>query len=88
MLGFLTVTYWENVKLTVLLDMEKDGSWTEFTEILGSLGLKTVKKTIRITITTKIKKIVATIHEAKFVRPDGGLCGLLIFGWIKNSLFS
>lgn len=71
------------MKLTVLLEMENDGSWMEVTEILGSLGLKTVKKTMRITITTKIKKIVATIHEAKFVRPepDGRLFvfGLLIF---------
>lgn len=27
---------------------------------------------------TKMRKTVATMHEAKFVRPDGGLCGLLI----------
>lgn len=38
-----------------------------------------MKKTIRIMITRKIKKIVATMHEARFVRPEGGLCGLLIF---------
>ena len=33
---------------------------------------------MKMMIITKMRKTVATMHEAKFVRPDGGLCGLLI----------
>lgn len=56
------------------LERENEGSWMELTEILGSLGLNRVKKRMRITIATNIKKIVATMQDARFVRPDGGLC--------------
>lgn len=79
LLGFKTATYWEKVKLTELFDREKEGRWMALTVILGSLGLKTVKKTMRTIMTMKIKKIVATIHDARFVLPDGGgLCLLLL----------
>ncbi|CAI9772648.1 unnamed protein product [Fraxinus pennsylvanica] len=71
------VTYSENVKVTVPLEIEKEGSWTAFTEILGSLGLKREKNTIRTTMAMNIRKIIATMHEAKFVRPLGGLRGFV-----------
>lgn len=52
--------------------MEKDGSWTAVTAIAGVLGLNKVKKMMRMMIVMKIKKMVATMHEARFVLPDGG----------------
>lgn len=52
--------------------MEKEGSCTEVTDILGSLGRNTVKKTMRATMTTKTRNTVATMQEARFVRPEGG----------------
>lgn len=52
--------------------MENDGSWTAVTVIMGFFGLNNVKKIIRIMIVMKSKKMVATMHEARFVRPDGG----------------
>lgn len=55
-----------------MLAIVKDGSWTAVTATVGFLGLNKVKKMMRMMIVTKIKKMVATMHEARFVRPVGG----------------
>lgn len=58
--------------MVLLLVMENDGSWTAVIVMVGVLGLSNVKKIMRIMITMKIMKMVATMQEARFVRPDGG----------------
>lgn len=81
-MGFSSETCWEKVRVTEELEMEKEGSWMAVTVILGSLGLKIVKKMMRITMIMKIKKMAATTHDVRFGLPEadaGGLRGFAIF---------
>lgn len=75
--------------MTEELEMENEGSWTAVTVILGSLALKMVKKMMRITTIMKNRKMAATTHDVRFLRPDaagGGLRGFAIFTEVKRDL--